>query len=417
MDASSLRKMTLRDRVIIPGGSHASPPFYDYAPAGPPHRRRAPANPPEVPGLQTQDLGPPPLVDPPGGRRSVHLGVGRLRATARRPLRRDGPPSPAGYPARVRRTATPPQRRVSRAPAQGPAQTPSSPGPRLDVDPLPRTTPPRPRRDLPQPGQERYQPFPCLCHGLRRPQGPALHRGVDRRPQGAAAEGGRPSPAATGRTRGHPTVPTPAGSRLLQRGRDPLPPSGALSVRHAGGLPWPLPEASQRSQRQLCLPDVEDQRMVHLHPDRRAEAHGHSVDLREVPQLPGAVEEARTPALDLRLLGSEAGLTGVGLRDLPAAVRDRDELSADARGPDPDDDAQPGSAAVVCGTGVGPAECVGVATLRDLVHTPAWRRSAALGATAVGDAAGVAAACSRGDLGHKGHHLHRTDGLVWTCGL
>ena len=59
--------------------------------------------------------------------------------------------------------------------------------------------------------------------------------------------------------------------------------------------------------------------------------------------------------------------------DVPAAVRDRDELPADAPGADPDVDAAPGGAAAVRGGGAGAAERVGVAALRGPVDAAAGR--------------------------------------------
>src|SRR3954468_5551670 len=123
MDASSLRRMTLDNRVIT-GGSHAPTPSYPQPQPSPPPRRRAPAGASAVQGLQAQDLGPDPLVAPAGRRGPDHLAVRRLRASRRRPLRRDGPQGPPGDPARLLYPATTAQRRPSRAPAQDAAQAP-----------------------------------------------------------------------------------------------------------------------------------------------------------------------------------------------------------------------------------------------------------------------------------------------------
>src|SRR5215211_7614126 len=139
MDASSLRRMTLDHRVIT-GGSHAPTPSYPQPQPSPPPRRRAPAGASAVQGLQAQDLGPGPLVAPAGRRGPDHLAVRRLPTPRRRPLRRDGPQGAAGDPARLRRPATPGQRRPGRAPAQGPAQAPPAAGHRPDLDPLPWAT-------------------------------------------------------------------------------------------------------------------------------------------------------------------------------------------------------------------------------------------------------------------------------------
>ena len=121
----------------------------------------------------------------------------RLR---RRPLRRDGPQGAAGHPARLRRPATAAQRRAGRAPAQGAPQAPPAAGHRPDLDPLPRPALPRPRRDLPRPGQGRHQPLPRLRHRLRRPQGAAVHRRLDRR-DARASRSRRWSNACSGRPR------------------------------------------------------------------------------------------------------------------------------------------------------------------------------------------------------------------------
>src|SRR3712207_9186105 len=93
-----------------------------------------------------------------------------------------------------------------------------------------------------------------------------------------------------------------------------------------------------------------------------------------MPQLSGAVEAARAPGVDLRLLGLRAGVAGGGLPGLSAPLRDRDELPADARGADPDDDAPPGGAAVVRRDRAGAAEPVGLAALRGPVARSEERR-------------------------------------------
>ena len=54
---------------------------------------------------------------------------------------------------------------------QDPAQAPPDTGHRPDVDPLSRAAVSRTRRDLPQPSQERHQPFSSLCHSLRSRKG------------------------------------------------------------------------------------------------------------------------------------------------------------------------------------------------------------------------------------------------------
>src|SRR5262249_40651952 len=205
-----------------------------------------------------------------------------------------------------RRAARAPPRRAGRPPPHGVAPPPPAFAHRPALDPLPRPAVPRPRGNLPQPSQERYQPFPRLCYRLCRPPWAAVYRGPDRRAQGRAAQGRHPTPAPAGGPRRPPAPTAPVGSRLLQRGGDPLPPGGTVPVPDAGGLSRPLAQAAGRPQRQLRLPDLEDEWLVNLHPDRCQEADGNRVDLREVPQLPGAVEAARSADVDLCLLGLPA---------------------------------------------------------------------------------------------------------------
>src|SRR5262249_39290565 len=143
------------------------------------------------------------------------------------------------------------------------------------------------------------------------------------------------------------------------------------------------------------------------HADRREEADGDGVDLREVPQLPGPVEAAWPPGADLCVLGVSAALAGLGVRDVPAAVRDRVELPADARGADSDDDAEPGSAAVVRGHRAGAPESLGVAALHGPGDAASRRAGDPPGAAAVGDVAAVAAPRGRGGLRGRRRYLHR----------
>src|SRR5512135_2178100 len=395
MDASSPRIMAFGDTAIT-GGSHAPTPSYPRPQAGLPPRRAASASPPPVQGLQAQDLGPDPLVAVAGRRGPDHLVVRRLPTPPRRPLRRDGAPGPLGHTARLRRPATTAQRRAGRAPAQGAVPAPPEAGHRPDLDPLPRPAVPRPQRDLPRPGQGRHQPFPRLRHRLHHPQGAAVHRGPDRGHEGRGAQGRGPTPAPSGRPRGHPGPAAPAGSWVLQRGGGPLPPGGAGPVPDAGCLPRPVPQAAWRPDRQLRVPDLDDERLVHPYPDRCEETDRDGVDRREVPQLPGSVEAARAAGPDLRLLGLSAEVAGVGLRDVPAAVRDRVELPSDARGADPDLEPSSRGAAVVRGDRAGAAEPLGVAALRAPVAAVSWRPGDPAGAAAMGDAAAVAAPHGRG---------------------
>src|SRR5512135_967341 len=406
MGARPLQRMGFGDGTQ-PGGSHAPTPSYPRPQPRPSPRRRALATAPAVRGLQAEDLGPGPLVAAAGCCRPDHLAVRRLRAPRPGPLRRDRAEGALGYAARLRRAATSAQCRAGWAPPRGTAQAPPAAGHRPDVDPLPRQAPPRHPGDLPRPGQERHQPLPCLRHRLCRPPRPALHRRPERRPQGRAAQGGDPTPAEAGGAGRHPAPITPVGPRVLQRGGGPLPPAGAVPVPDAGGLPRPFAQAAGWPEWQLRLPDVEEERLVPVHTDRREEADGDGVDLREVPQLPGPVEAARPPGVDLCLLGVSAVVAGVGVRDIPAAVRDRVELPADARGADPNDDAESWPSAVVRGDRAGASEPLGVAALYDPRDAAARRPGDPAGAAAVGDAAAVAAPRGRGEVRSRRRHLYR----------
>src|SRR5512135_1817837 len=223
------------------GGSRAPTPSDPQPQPRPSPRRRAPADTPPVQGLHAQGLSPGALVAAARRRGPDHLALRRLRAAPRRPLRRDGPQGAARHAARLRRLTTAAQRRAGRALAQGPPQAPPTAGHRPDLDPLPRPTVPRPRRDLPGARQGRHQPLPRLRHRLRRPPRAAVHRGPDRGEEGRTPQGSGPTPAPSSRQRGHPAPVAPARSRLLQRGGGPLPPGGAVPVPDAGGLPRPFP--------------------------------------------------------------------------------------------------------------------------------------------------------------------------------
>src|SRR5512135_572737 len=216
-----------------------------------------------------------------------------------------------------------------------------------------------------------------------------------------------PTPAAAGRQRRRPVAAAVARSRLLQRGGGALPPTGAVPVPDAGGLSRPLSQAPERPHRQLCLPDLEDERLVPLHPGRRQEADSDGVDLREVPQFPRGAEAARASGVDLRLLGLPTILAGCGVHDVPAAVRDRVELAPAARGADSDDDPPPGGTAAVRGDRAGASEPLGVAALCDPLEAAARRSGHPAGATAVGDAAALVAPCGRGGVRGRRHHLYR----------
>src|SRR4051812_26051515 len=359
MGTGSLPIMTYGVRVIT-GGSHAPEEFYPHRPAGPPLRHRDPAGPSEAPG-------PRPQVPRRAAahlvvlcRRTPHLALGCLPILARRPVRRGGPLGPDRHPARLRRAATPAQRRPGRRSAPALAPPGAAPGRRPDPDPLPWPAAARPRRGLPLPGQGRDQPLPRLRHALCDPPRLPLHRGADGRQGRRTAGGGPQSTAPPGRRRRRPLPLVAAGSRLLQRGRDPLPPGGAAPVPDAGDLPRPRPRRPARTERDQRLLDPGEERLRHLHAARCPRAAGPGVDLCEVPLLPRPVAPPWQAAAGLRLLGAGAAVLRLGEGDVSAAVRHRDDLSAVASGADPDHDARPGAAAVVRGDRLDPAERLGM---------------------------------------------------------
>jgi putative transposase len=75
----------------------------------------------------------------------------------------------------------------------------------------------------------------------------------------------------------------------------------------------------------------------------------------------------------VRLLGASAVERAVGVPDVSAAVRDRDDLPAAAPGANPDQHPGPAAAAVVCRAGVNPPERVGLAPWGGAI-APAPRR-------------------------------------------
>src|SRR5262245_12505304 len=359
MDTGPLPIMTYGAPVIT-GGSHAPEEFYPHRPAGPPLRRRDPSGPPPAPGSRTRvprRAAAHPVVL---CRRPHHLALGCLQVLARRTVRRGGPAGPDRHPVRLRRAAAPAQRRPGRRPAPARAPSAAAPGRRSGLDPLSWPTAARPRRDLPLGGQERHQPLPRLRHALCDPPRLPLHRGPDGRRRRRTAGGGPQAPPPPGGRRRRPLPLVAAGSRLLQRGRDPLSPGGAAPVPDAGDLPGPRARRPAGAERDQRLLDLGAERLRHLHPARRPQAAGPSVDLRQVPLLPRPVAAAWQAAADLRLLGPEAAVLRLGKGGVSAAVRHRVDLSAVASGTDPDLDAGSGAAAVGRGDRPDLAERLGV---------------------------------------------------------
>src|ERR1700747_3462771 len=165
-----------------------------------------------------------------------HLSGRRLCRSPRRSLRHRRTRCPAGHPASLRPTATTtqpcPTRRLT------PRLTPPPPtaGHRPHPHPLPRQTPQGARRNLPQSGQERHQPLPCLRHSLRHPKRPTFHRGSDICPTPRSLASSAATSVARGGSGGGPTALSAVGSWLLQRGRDSLPATGSLWLVDAVGV-------------------------------------------------------------------------------------------------------------------------------------------------------------------------------------
>src|SRR5512135_906371 len=159
MDASSPCIMTCRGRVIS-GGSPAPSSVYADPYARLPARRGLPADPLETPRTWTRvprrTLADAPVLR----RRTHHLAVRCLQATARGPLRRGRAPGPVGDTPGLRRVATAAPPGLGRSPAQSPPHAAAIRGPRPGIDPLPRPAPARSRGDLPQQTQERDQALP-----------------------------------------------------------------------------------------------------------------------------------------------------------------------------------------------------------------------------------------------------------------
>src|SRR6516165_1887725 len=404
MDTDSLPIMTYEGPVIT-GGSHAPTEFYPHRPAGPPLRRCDPSGPSESPGPRTQVPGRP-AADPVVLRRGApHLALGGLPVLARRALRRSRPVGLDRHLARLRRIAAPAQRRLGRELAQ--ARAPSAPavGCRLGLDPLSWPAAARPRRDLPLPGQEWDQPLPRLCHAVCHLSRLPLHRGFDDGLPRRAPGRGPQAPAPPGRRRRRSLPLVAAGSRLLQRGSDPLSPGGAAPVLDAGDLPGPQARRPAGTQRDQRLLDLEAERLRHLHPARCPQAVGPGLDLRQMPLLPWPVAAAGQATADLRLLGISASLLRLGEGDVSPAVRHRDNLPAVASGADSDLDAGSGAAAVECRDRPDLAQRLGVVAPGGAGPATAWPSSDPPGLAPLPQDVAVVGACGgaatrRPRLGH-----------------
>src|SRR6266699_506733 len=237
MNASPILRMALAQRTV-PGRRLASHAVYPDTLPGPPPRR-SPAPGPPAPDRLPLPLPGPHAARPAAGRRLlVDLPVRRLPALAPRPLPGDRTPGPAPLAAGPGGVGAPPQRRPGRPASAQPAPPAAASGRRPDPGPLPRPAVGRPGRGLPQQGQGRHQPLPRLRHRVPAPARPAVHPGAD--PRGARrAPRRRPQTSAPAlRTAGRPPAPALAGPRFLQRGRHPLPASGAVRLPDAVAVAW-----------------------------------------------------------------------------------------------------------------------------------------------------------------------------------
>src|SRR5262249_53793307 len=167
------------------------------------------------------------------------LAVGGLLVPGHRTLPRDTPQGLAALAAWPRRAAPPPQPRPDRPGPPGAATPPPAGRHRPGPDPLPRPAHARPGRGLPLSAQGRPQPLPRLRHRLRQLPGPALHPGDDLCPARREAPGGPQAAAPPAGGTGDPRADVVGGPGLLERGGDPLPAAGAVSVPDAAGAAPP----------------------------------------------------------------------------------------------------------------------------------------------------------------------------------
>ncbi|MDB5312852.1 MAG: hypothetical protein JWO38_7054 [Gemmataceae bacterium] len=348
---------------VSSGESHATLSLYHHLTRPPAARCPALPTPPAAPRPRPEMPGPRPVRRPLLRRRPDRVDRHGLYRDPRRPVRPGRVQHPARHLARHPRTREPDQPGLGRRPAPGAAATTAATGRRPGPGPVPRPTLPDGGRGVPGPAQGRDHPLPRLRHPVRRPPRPAVHPGGDVRVQGG---GGRPRPPAVasagGQDRG-PPQPPPAGPRVLHRERDPVPASRPGPVPDAGGDPRAEGGPPPRAEWDPGVPAPADQRVGPAHPDERGRPDGHGLDLREVPQLPGAMGEAGPEEVGVRVLGAEAVVICLGGGNLPPAVRDRVERPADAPGPDPDLHPAAGPPDAVRGGRADPAGRVGVAPL------------------------------------------------------
>src|SRR5262245_8280721 len=132
MNASPVLRMALVTRTV-PGRRLASHAVYPDPLPGPPPRRLSPPDPPAPDRLPLPLSGSATPRRAAGRRRLADVPVGRLPASAPRPLPGDRAPGPAPLAASPGRAGAPPQRRPGRPPAALPAPPPAAAGHRPDA--------------------------------------------------------------------------------------------------------------------------------------------------------------------------------------------------------------------------------------------------------------------------------------------
>ena len=174
------------------------------------------------------------------------------------------------------------------------------------------------------------------------------------------------------------------------------------AVPDAGDTAGPRrgPPRGARRHADIRLP--QEGRLGRVHADVRRRHDGAGVDLRALSQLRRAVGAARQADPGVRLPGAAAVEHEVGARDVPEALRDRDELPADAPGQGADVYAEPAGEATAGGHSAGAAQRVGVAALRGPLDAPAGWPEVQLGQADAGDDAAVAASPGGGGTGSGG---------------
>ena len=259
MDTGSLPIMTY-------GGRHyrrepCAREFYPHRPASPSLRRHDPSGPSPAPRPWTQmprraaaDL----VVL---CRRPPHLALGCLPVLARRPFRRGGPLGPDRHPARLRRVAPPAQRRPGGDLPRPLRRRPQRLAADLVLIPYhgqPLADPDEIYRSQAKSGTSHFHAYATLYvihHGYRFT---VALTAVGRR---RTAGGGPQAPAPPSGRRRRPLPLAAAGSRLLQRGGDPLSPGGPAPVPDAGDLSGPQARRSAGAQRDQRLLDLGEERL------------------------------------------------------------------------------------------------------------------------------------------------------------